>query len=281
MGDSVGQQQQDAIPKYVPAHPKDQEMFMERYIAINLLINEFEDENNLLAYRAAKTERILREQGYEYLEHLMGVAPPGDSDPEAIREAESYRRERQRQPSDSERAEYKWQRREHIEVEQREMERSQATERKRAKSERHREYMSMEEGRGRQDDFEIERRRRELYEREMAERERLYYHRPSEDEFIRDPEYLEARGRELSTRDTLVQALEIPLVDPTRRQISATRSPVKSSMAGRHSTREATATVLEVGPVPHLPPRKSLSPQKAFATPSAIRYDEDAAMEES
>ncbi|ODN86844.1 hypothetical protein L198_07208 [Cryptococcus wingfieldii CBS 7118] len=48
---------------YVPAFESDDEMFKERYIALQLLINELEDENNLIAYRIAKEESRMRQLG--------------------------------------------------------------------------------------------------------------------------------------------------------------------------------------------------------------------------
>ncbi|WVQ82869.1 hypothetical protein IAT38_005005 [Cryptococcus sp. DSM 104549] len=49
-----------AIPFYaddlVPAHPSDELMFKERYIALQHIIAELEDENNVIAYRVAKAQ---------------------------------------------------------------------------------------------------------------------------------------------------------------------------------------------------------------------------------
>ncbi|KAK6904680.1 hypothetical protein L486_02857 [Kwoniella mangroviensis CBS 10435] len=42
---------------YTDAHPTDDEMFKRRYVAIQDVINELEDENNLIAYRIAKMRK--------------------------------------------------------------------------------------------------------------------------------------------------------------------------------------------------------------------------------
>ncbi|WVQ72210.1 hypothetical protein IAR50_001756 [Cryptococcus sp. DSM 104548] len=49
--------------RYVPAFASDDEMFKERYIALQLLINDLEDENNLISYRIAKEETRMRHLG--------------------------------------------------------------------------------------------------------------------------------------------------------------------------------------------------------------------------
>ncbi|WWC90216.1 uncharacterized protein L201_005149 [Kwoniella dendrophila CBS 6074] len=46
---------------YTDAHPTDEEMFKRRYVAIQDIINELEDENNLIAYRIAKIRKQRRE----------------------------------------------------------------------------------------------------------------------------------------------------------------------------------------------------------------------------
>ncbi|KAK8844772.1 hypothetical protein IAR55_006622 [Kwoniella newhampshirensis] len=42
---------------YVPAHPTDEDMFKRRYVALQEIIHELEDENNLIAYRIAKLRK--------------------------------------------------------------------------------------------------------------------------------------------------------------------------------------------------------------------------------
>ncbi|WRT63173.1 uncharacterized protein IL334_000076 [Kwoniella shivajii] len=42
---------------YTDAHPSDDDMFKRRYTAIQDIINELEDENNLIAYRIAKIKK--------------------------------------------------------------------------------------------------------------------------------------------------------------------------------------------------------------------------------
>ncbi|WWD06362.1 hypothetical protein V865_004452 [Kwoniella europaea PYCC6329] len=60
---------------YTDAHPTDDEMFKRRYVAIQDVINELEDENNLIAYRIAKMrkdridkERAVQEQQQQQLQ---------------------------------------------------------------------------------------------------------------------------------------------------------------------------------------------------------------------
>ncbi|WWC67341.1 uncharacterized protein I206_101249 [Kwoniella pini CBS 10737] len=52
---------------YTDAHPTDEEMFKRRYVAIQDIINELEDENNLIAYRIAKFKKQKKEKEQEEL----------------------------------------------------------------------------------------------------------------------------------------------------------------------------------------------------------------------
>ncbi|WVF66535.1 hypothetical protein IAT40_001275 [Kwoniella sp. CBS 6097] len=76
--------------RYIPAHPTDEEMFKRRYVAIQELIYELEDENNLIAYRIAKRKRQLREEAERLAEQAEAQAK---AIARAEAEAEAARRE--------------------------------------------------------------------------------------------------------------------------------------------------------------------------------------------
>ncbi|WWD22674.1 hypothetical protein CI109_107167 [Kwoniella shandongensis] len=54
-----------ATVNYVPAHRTDEDMFKRRYIALQDIIHELEDENNLIAYRIAKLRKQASLQAIE------------------------------------------------------------------------------------------------------------------------------------------------------------------------------------------------------------------------
>ncbi|OWZ59981.1 hypothetical protein C356_00543 [Cryptococcus neoformans c45] len=147
-----------APPRYVPAYSDDQVMYQERYVALQQLIHELEDENNLIAYRALKEERRLDESGTTF----RGFAPeegdvngwfnnssgrasrsgPSGDEPAIESEINDSINGRSKL-SDDNRAEIQRKERERIEAERRELERLQAIERKRrlAQEEEEREYL--------------------------------------------------------------------------------------------------------------------------------------------
>ncbi|ODN73709.1 hypothetical protein L202_07252 [Cryptococcus amylolentus CBS 6039] len=69
---------------YVPAFESDDEMFKERYIALQLLINELEDENNLIAYRIAKEESRMRQLGLPLPNYAFSGPPNPPPVPEVV-----------------------------------------------------------------------------------------------------------------------------------------------------------------------------------------------------
>ncbi|WVQ94149.1 hypothetical protein IAU59_001227 [Kwoniella sp. CBS 9459] len=78
---------------YIPAHPTDEEMFKRRYVAIQELIHELEDENNLIAYRIAKHKRQQREEADRQAAKALAQAQAeAAAEAKAEAEAEAARR---------------------------------------------------------------------------------------------------------------------------------------------------------------------------------------------
>ncbi|KIR30975.1 hypothetical protein I309_00329 [Cryptococcus deuterogattii LA55] len=207
-----------ALPRYVPAYSDDQVMYQERYVALQRLIHELEDENNLIAYRSLKEERRLGESGTAF----RGFAPEeGDvngwfnnssgrasrsglaGDESAIESRINDSISERIKLGDGDRAEIQRKERERIEAERRELERLQAIERKRrlAQEEEEREYLGtggrpspvsvtasipvegasdMQAAGTFDEDLELDRRRWLEFERELENRGEAPKHKPSE-----------------------------------------------------------------------------------------------------
>ncbi|ADV19741.1 Hypothetical Protein CGB_A5340C [Cryptococcus gattii WM276] len=207
-----------APPRYVPAYSDDQVMYQERYVALQRLIHELEDENNLIAYRALKEERRLGESGTDF----RGFAPEeGDvngwfnnssgrasrsgpvGDESAIESRINDSISEKIKLDDDDRAEIQRKERGRIEAERRELERLQAIERKRrlAQEEEEREYLGtggrpspvsatasipvegssdMQAAGTVDEDLELDRRRWLEFERELENRGEAPKHKPSE-----------------------------------------------------------------------------------------------------
>ncbi|KAE8541324.1 hypothetical protein D1P53_002683 [Cryptococcus gattii VGV] len=207
-----------APPRYVPAYSDDQVMYQERYVALQRLIHELEDENNLIAYRALKEERRLGERGTAF----RGFAPEeGDvngwfnnssgrasrsgpvGDESAIESRINDSISERIKLGDDDRAEIQRKERERIEAERRELERLQAIERKRRleQEEEEREYLGtggrpspvsatasipvegasdMQAAGTFDEDLELDRRRWLEFERELENRGEAPKHKPSE-----------------------------------------------------------------------------------------------------